>query len=221
MVFSFFDDFFPSSDYPDNLLNRVAVACEVGSGHALALLDNGEVSAWGPRYEREIRFPEVSREIASGPWPRPPSAESNSIAIAATLTSAATLQADGKILMWGPKGVITSEELKSHYPIRSIQSAGDDFLLLTSSGNVIKVVLPSSAEEKPPVLLKIAGKVSVLSSHFFYSEEQGWQSTRMPESSSKLWEACPQVAPGQISGYSISSTGSQENQEAVLWVEPK
>ncbi|MDF1741179.1 MAG: serine/threonine-protein kinase [Verrucomicrobiales bacterium] len=208
--------FFPSADYPAKLDQHPAVACEVGSGHALALLENGEVAAWGPRYDHEMKAPDVKPEYATTRWPEPPPSGTGNIAIAATPTSAATLQTTGTVTIWGPEGAIELEELKRHYPVESLQSAGNNLLLLSASGRLIKVILPT-AEGEALRILKVAENVSVLSSHFYYTDGKGWQSALLPEESSGLLKDLPKVAAGQISGFA----GSTGNQSAVLWIEPK
>lgn len=211
------DGFFPQAEYPAILKQQPPVACEVGSGHALALLENGEVIAWGPRYARAMSPPEVKPSLATPRWPQPPPRGSNHIAIAVTPVCAAALQATGNVTFWNALGVVETKDIVTQEPIRSIQSAGDTFLLLTASGSLIQVHPPTQEEEKSLRSETIAEKVSTLSSHFYYSAEEGWQSALLPDHSNVPWKTLPETGPGQIS----LLPSSRPDQPAVLWVQQR
>ncbi|MDF1738380.1 MAG: bifunctional serine/threonine-protein kinase/formylglycine-generating enzyme family protein [Verrucomicrobiales bacterium] len=212
------------SAFPASLEKTGVEQFALGSKHGVALLRNGDVEIWGPRYERAIAKGEVLPTYESETWPPPPLANDlkNTISVAATTTHAAALREDGSVIIWGHSGIIDSAAYRQIHPIKTIKGSGDSFYLLTESNEIYRFRVPRSTDPDSPtgtnVRLEYVSSGTSLTSTFYLNEDGKWKAFSLLENSGDLLARLPSEAGVVACGNSTIRDG--ETQSWLLWIEP-
>ncbi|MCL4156878.1 UNVERIFIED_CONTAM: hypothetical protein GTU68_014484 [Idotea baltica] len=210
-------ELFPPSDFPPSPSGRSVADIQVGSGHAIMLLDNGTTIPWGARYQRALDAPDIANEYASAQWKSPPPLDGKHVAIAAGHLFAAALRDDGQLVVWGENGQFHCDELNQYSPIKKIRGDGENLVALSQSGIAILLTISLSHSDGSPLPVQEIGPASKITPGFFFESKSGWLPIPVDATLTHGPELSPRLQYGQIARFP-----DRDNKPSMLyWISPK